>query len=40
MGAVVLYYNNLLYSSATDEHLRNYFKIITIILWEGDEGDE
>lgn len=40
MGAVVLYYNNLLYCIATDEHLRIYFKIITIILREGDEDDE
>lgn len=40
MGAVVLYYNNLLYSSATDEHLRIYFKIKTIILLERDENNE
>lgn len=40
MGTVVLYYNNLLYCSATDEHLRIYFKIKTIILWEGNEDNE
>lgn len=40
MGAVVLYYNNLLYSSATNEHLRIYFKIKTIILWKGNEDNE